>query len=254
MTLYTETRGAGAHLVLLHGWGMHSGIWGDFAERLARHYRITCVDLPGHGRSTDVLDVYDLEHLAPAVVDKLDGAVHVLGWSLGGMIAQHLAFTRPEKVKSLVLIAASPQFTSSEDWPHATPRSTLEQFARELQDDYRATLNRFLALEVQSSETARDELRLLRQRVFACGEPQFDALRGGLDVLRKDNLRASYAASNVRRLVILGRRDGLVPAGVSNDLVALHPETRIHVVEGAAHAPFLTRPDECATVIQEFLQ
>ena len=51
MSLHVEYEGAGPDLVLLHGWAMHSGIWRDVRERLARHFRLHLVDLPGHGRS-----------------------------------------------------------------------------------------------------------------------------------------------------------------------------------------------------------
>jgi pimeloyl-[acyl-carrier protein] methyl ester esterase len=254
MNLHVETRGAGTDIVMLHGWGMHSGIWEDFADALARHYRVTTIDLPGHGRSASLPTPYDLAHVARDVAAHLPASAHVLGWSLGGMIAQQIAFTTPVKVKSLTLVAASPQFVRSDDWPHATPETTLEQFAQALHQDYRATLNRFLALEVQSSDTAREELRTLRQRAFAHGEPRFDALSGGLDILRNENLRPRFAASTIPRLALLGRRDGLVPAAVADDLRQLHPATHVHVVDGAAHAPFLTRPDECVAVIREFLQ
>jgi len=49
--LHVETFGSGPDLVLLHGWGMHGGVWGDFALRLAERYRVHVIDLPGHGFS-----------------------------------------------------------------------------------------------------------------------------------------------------------------------------------------------------------
>jgi pimeloyl-[acyl-carrier protein] methyl ester esterase len=51
MALHVETFGSGPDLVLLHGWGMHGGVWGDFALRLAEHHRVHAIDLPGHGYS-----------------------------------------------------------------------------------------------------------------------------------------------------------------------------------------------------------
>ncbi|MGB5339321.1 MAG: alpha/beta fold hydrolase, partial [Gammaproteobacteria bacterium] len=51
MNLYTHTSGAGPDLLLVHGWGLHSGIWDGLAPLLEPHYRVTRMDLPGHGRS-----------------------------------------------------------------------------------------------------------------------------------------------------------------------------------------------------------
>ncbi len=239
---------------MLHGWGMHSAIWDDFALALARRYRVTTVDLPGHGRSAAMSAVYDLEQLSAGVLASVPTPAHFLGWSLGGLVAQDIAFNSPAAVSSLVLIASTPQFAQSRDWPNATRVETLEQFARALGEDYRDTLNRFLALEVQGSEMARTELRALRQLAFAHGEPQLAALVSGLNILRSTNLRPQFHSSNVDRLVLLGQRDALVPAGVANDLVTLYPQSRIHIVNGAAHAPFLTRQEECVEIVGGFLR
>ncbi|HEY0722138.1 MAG TPA: alpha/beta fold hydrolase, partial [Gammaproteobacteria bacterium] len=49
--LHIEVRGTGPDLVLLHGWGLHGGLFRSLADRLAPHFRLHLVDLPGHGRS-----------------------------------------------------------------------------------------------------------------------------------------------------------------------------------------------------------
>ena len=51
MTLHVEVSGSGPDLVLLHGWGMNAAVWGEVATALAQHFRLHCVDLPGHGAS-----------------------------------------------------------------------------------------------------------------------------------------------------------------------------------------------------------
>ena len=52
MSLQVERRGDGPDLVLLHGWGMHGGVWDELVPRLAARFRVHVPDLPGHGRST----------------------------------------------------------------------------------------------------------------------------------------------------------------------------------------------------------
>ena len=49
--LHVDSYGSGTPLVMLHGWGMHGGMWGSAVTKLAQHYRVHCVDLPGHGYS-----------------------------------------------------------------------------------------------------------------------------------------------------------------------------------------------------------
>lgn len=253
MTLAATTFGTGPDLVLLHGWGMHSGIWEEFAQRLAQQWRITLIDLPGHGGNRAHPTPYTLHTVAAQVMEYAPPRAHWLGWSLGGLIALQISQQFPARVDQLVLMASSPQFVRSSDWPHAMGTEVLAQFAGELQRDFRATVLRFLALEVQGSATAREELRLLRERVFARGEPHPDALSGGLEILRQTNLRPALNLQAQKILLLLGERDRLVPPTVGTELKRLQPQLESRVIEGAGHAPFLSHPEICAQHIADFL-
>jgi pimeloyl-[acyl-carrier protein] methyl ester esterase len=66
--IHLETFGQGKSIVLVHGWAMHTGIWREFAQRLAENYRVICVDLPGHGRS-EAIDPFTLERISAELVN-----------------------------------------------------------------------------------------------------------------------------------------------------------------------------------------
>lgn len=83
MRLHTESIGTGPDLVLLHGWAMHSGVWNGVRERLARHFRLFLVDLPGHGFSP-ACEPGTLERVVEMISDILPPSCMVCGWSLGG--------------------------------------------------------------------------------------------------------------------------------------------------------------------------
>ena len=104
MTLYTETIGDGADVVLLHGWGLHGGLFAPLAAALSVRYRVTCIDLPGHGRSPFDPAFNDLAGLARAVDQVLPPACTLVGWSLGGTAAAQLAATACPKIGRLVLV------------------------------------------------------------------------------------------------------------------------------------------------------
>lgn len=253
MTLATTKFGTGPNLVMLHGWGMHSGIWDEFAQTLAQQWRVTLIDLPGHGSNRTLPTPYTLDTVADQVVAQAPQRAHWLGWSLGGLIALQIAQQFPARVNRLVLLASSPQFLRSADWEHAMDPEVLAQFAVELQRDFRATVLRFLALEVQGSSGAREELRLLRERVFERGEPHADALAGGLEILRHTNLRPALSQQAQNILLLLGERDRLVPPTVGHELQRLQPQLESRVIAGAGHAPFLSHPEVCAQHITDFL-
>ena len=99
--LFVESTGHGPPLVLLHGWAMHSGIWGPIVAHLAHRFRVHAVDLPGHGYSAPVAPC-TLDAMAAAVDAALDAEARplaVLGWSLGGLVAMRWALARPATVR-----------------------------------------------------------------------------------------------------------------------------------------------------------
>lgn len=252
MTLHTTTTGSGPNLVMLHGWGLHSGIWQEIAESFALEFRVTTIDMPGHGQSPMDLERFDLVSVAEAVRGAAPAEAFWLGWSLGGMVAQQLALDFPESVSRLALLSSSPRFVSAEDWPHAQPVSVMETFAADLELDYRATLNRFLALEARGSDRAREELRVLRERVFSAGEPNLDALRGGLEILRYADLRADVHRLQCPTLWLFGERDGLVPAAVAGDLAVLAEDAEVEIIQGAGHAAFISHPTLFTKAVSRF--
>ncbi|WP_054775122.1 alpha/beta fold hydrolase [Methylogaea oryzae] len=148
MSLYSETFGQGPDLLLVHGWSMHSGVWGEFAQLLAWDFRVTAVDLPGHGYSPSIADT-TLAGWAEAVLAAAPPRAHWLGWSLGAHIALQAAAVHPERVECLQTIGGTPCFVQRPDWPAAMARDVFEAFSREVERDGAAALSRFLGLQAQ---------------------------------------------------------------------------------------------------------
>ena len=135
--------------MLVHGWAMHSGIWRNFAELLSQSYQVTCVDLPGHGYS-EALDEFTLEAVSMALVNAVPEPQSTwLGWSLGATVVLEIAQRFPERVSSLILLGGNPFFTQTEQWP-GMKINLLDAFAEQLHADCRATLLRFLSLQVNN--------------------------------------------------------------------------------------------------------
>ena len=249
--LHIDVRGQGPDLVLLHGWAMHSGVFAALADALAPRFTLHLVDLPGHGHSRDSTVPLALEPVVEALVERLSRATWV-GWSLGGLFAQHAAATRPHKVEGLTMLCASPRFVRGDDWPLGMSPEIFRGFALGLRSDYRATLDRFIALEAFGSDDARSEMRLLRNEVFSRGEPAAHVLADGLGLLEGSDLRASLPALAMPTLWLAGRRDRLVDPRAMQAAAAQVPRADVTVVEHAGHAPFLTHVDEVAAALSRF--
>ncbi|MFP4609844.1 MAG: pimeloyl-ACP methyl ester esterase BioH [Thiohalophilus sp.] len=246
--LHVRRIGEGPDLVLLHGWGMHSGIWHDLREPLQQEYRLHLVDLPGHGRSQHASDDFNLEQLAEmiwqSVSPQLQGPAIWLGWSLGGMAALQIALQHPDQIRALVLVASTARFSQAADWPHAMPASLLDTFAEQLAEDFQPTLQRFLALQVKGSDDARAALRRLRQRVLDNAGVNVSALQSGLAILKQADLR--HRLHEIRHLPVLmvfGEHDMLVPLPTAEALAEYFNDSPQVVIDGAGHAPFVSQPE-----------
>lgn len=210
--LFIQTRGSGdTHLVLLHGWAMHGGIFEPLARRLEAHCTLHVVDLPGHGFSRACDIALEPSACARLIAGATPPAIW-LGWSMGGLIALTAALEHPDRVRGLAMLSSTPCFVRGLDWPHGVDTDVFEQFGTDLDDAYRDTLERFLALEAMGSAHAREEIRSLRRDVYARGEPDKRILKQGLELLERTDLRARLGDLGMRSTWIAGSRDRLVPA------------------------------------------
>lgn len=248
---YTETHGSGPDVFMIHGWGMHSGVWREFSTDLAgRGFRVTLADLPGHGRSGMVAR-YDLEGLASALAELAPSGCHLVGWSLGGMIALNMAVQCPARFRTLTTVASNPRFCGDVDWPGVDPQVLLK-FSDDVLTDHHRTLMRFFGLQTWGMQDAKEQLRLLRERLEECPEPDVAALTGGLEILRVCDLRREFQALRMPVQVLLGAKDRLVPAAVAVRLQDLAGESCVHVLSRSAHLPFVTEREECARIVTRF--
>jgi pimeloyl-[acyl-carrier protein] methyl ester esterase len=256
-SLHLSVSGDGPPLVLIHGWAMHGGVFHALVDRLRDRHTLYLVDLPGHGLSRD--DATPLEF--DAVCDAIQAQVPVapwLGWSLGGMFALHAAVRDPARVPALVALCSSPCFVRGSDWRFGVSPEIFRDFAQGLADDYRGTLDRFVALEAFGSDHAKEELRELRAELFARGEPAARVLVDGLRILETVDLRPLLSRLRVPSLWIAGRRDRLVDPRAMRLAAAtieqLSPAYASFVeIEHAGHAPFLTHVDEVVAALDGFL-
>lgn len=252
MSLYVEKVGHGPDLVLLHGWGLHGGLFRPVIEALSRQFTLHLVDLPGHGRSAMLEGDYTLGAIALTVAECVPPQANWLGWSLGGRVALQAAYDG-HPIARLILVGSNPCFVQQAGWPHAMPESELLQFANSLTNDYRQTLQRFLALQSRGSERGHEELRSLRGDLFDHGEPDRAALAGGLEILRSVDLRPMLSSIEQPTLVLNGSRDTLAPLASAEYSAAQLPHGTLKVIEGAGHAPFISHPDTFIVAVEAFL-
>lgn len=251
-SLYWHTTGAGDRdLVLLHGWGLNAEVWQHIVPRLSPHFRLHLVDLPGFGRSA-AAGPLTLMQMAQQLLPQLPERATLLGWSLGGLVASQLALLRPARVSALISVASSPCFTAQAEWPGIKP-DTLTGFQQQLSDDFRRTVERFLALQTMGTENARQDARQLKEVVLSQPMPSVAALQSGLEILRQSDLRPALDALSVPFLRLYGALDGLVPRRIAGELDARWPGSPSVIMEKAAHAPFISHPEAFCGHVTQFI-
>lgn len=238
-------------IVMLHGWGMNSLVWDDLIPLLIPFYQITIIDLPGMGRSPLPEGEYTLDFLVGKVVSVAPAKAIWFAWSLGALIVQKMALVYPERIEQAFLIAGTPQFVASEDWPLAMSLSVFEKFQALLEEDWRGTLIRFLSLQCKGSETVKEDTRKLREYLFHYGLPATKALREGLVILKNTDLRNELAQVKLPITFMLGEYDVLVPSSVIDKIKTLNAQFSAHVISGASHAAHISHPQKVAAIFFE---
>ncbi len=163
MTLDYDVLGYGQEVVvLLPALGMDRRMWWPQVEEFAEHYILLPIDTGGHDPVDGSADGPSLARLAEAVVSVLDAVgiehAHVVGISMGGMIAQHLAATHQKRVRSLVLVSTTPMYP-------AESREQLEQRATEVLRDGMETVTNsalqrwFTSQFITTSSTVVERIR-----------------------------------------------------------------------------------------------
>jgi pimeloyl-[acyl-carrier protein] methyl ester esterase len=254
--LYLEVNGSGPDLVLLHGWGLNVRVWDGLVEALRDRFRVIAVDLPGHGRSAWSAGVgtpAEQAWLIHSTLASVSNRYSLLGWSLGGQIALDLAAAMPGQIDKLVLVAATPRFAQSPDWPYGMRPAAITKLATQLRQDYRQTVSDFLELQVRGSMQGSGVLDQLRHALFVHGQAQPAALEAGLNTLSTSDLRPTLSHVRVPTLVIGGQNDRITAPAASRALAEALPDARYVEMHRAAHAPFLSHRKEFAALVGNFL-
>lgn len=236
--LYWHSCGEGADIVLIHGWGMNGAVWQQTVTELSKHYRVHVVDLPGFGHSHQSSFI-NMDDLAQQVLASAPQHATWIGWSLGGLLATHIALNHPLRVTKLITVASSPKFAAERSWRGIQP-NVLSAFTEQLVEDFQLTIERFMALQAIGSPSARQDVKQLKKAVLSRPTPNPDALLAGLKLLADIDYRAELERLTIPVLRLYGRLDGLVPIKVASDVERLMPHSDQYVFSDSSHAPFMT--------------
>lgn len=247
-----EERGRGSPLLLVQGLGYARWGWEPIADLLAERFRVVLLDNRGIGESEAPPGPYTAEEMAGDVVQVLDQAgissAHVVATSLGGMIAQELALTFPERVEKLILVCTTPGGASAFAMPEVTVRLIAEAPAL----DPLVALRRFVenALAPGAPDDLVEEILAHRLRTAQPPAAWLAQAAAGQAFDVWDRLPALERPT----LVLHGTADVVVDPRNADLLAARIPEAELELFPGCGHLLYWERPEAFVARVGEFVE
>ena len=233
-------------IALLHGFTQTAGCWGPFADKLSATHSVVAIDLPGHGGSGEVRA--DLEQTTALVASSIERSI-VIGYSLGGRIALHLALGHPQLVERLVVIGATGGLDSEEE--RAERRVADESLADHLEDiGVDVFLDEWLSQPMFASLTAEQSFRELRATNSAAGLASSLRLCG---TGTQESLWSRLGELTMPVLVIAGANDEKFTHLGHRLVESIGTNASIQLIDNAGHSAQLENPTATASVITKWL-
>lgn len=261
-----QEHGAGAPMVLVHGWGVSGAAFEAQIQALSAHYRLVIPDLPSHGASPPFPENGAFSLLA----DSLAALIHrlgleqplLVGWSLGAMVCWDLLLRKskpagggPEtSFRGLVSVDIMPRVLAGEDWRYGLGAAWMSEFDISL-EAMRADWPAFCASFVPGIFAKRNEQRLAdtiaRTRKVAEGNDATGAIRLWQQMLAQD-FRARLGRLELPAMFIAGGQSRLWEEGASQWMAGHLPAWRHLLFEGSGHSPQLEEPERFNQTILDF--
>ncbi len=236
-------------IVFVHGWGMNAKAWQPMVDSCPAAFEPLLLELPGHGQARQQIFPHQLDELVEGLLEQAPASAVWCGWSLGALAGLGAALRHADRMQGLVLIAGTPRFMQSADWPAGTPVALFREFAQRMADDSSAGWRRFMLLCLQGDPLARQRAREFTACVQAGGMPSSQALQAGLAVLENTDLRSELKRIQQPVRLICGGQDTVCSAQASHWLQRQCGWPLLEIEAG--HAPHWARPDQVWKAIDE---
>ena len=248
---YVEAGGGPRTLLCLHGIGSDTSSFHHQMDAFAG-WRVVAWSMPGYGGSESRMDPPDFAHLSDRLgtfIEGLGGPVHLLGHSIGGMIALDHALRRADQVSSLVLLATTPRFGGRDDsFREAFLKARLGPLDAGLGMAEMAARS---APHLVGPDTAPGEIAHVERRLAAVPEATW---RGILRCLVTFDRADDLGKVSCPAMTVSGSVDRNAPPATMEKMAARIPGARYRCIEGAGHMPHQEKPQDFNALLAAFLK
>jgi len=249
----TDTGGDKPALLFVHGIMMDQSVWEHQVAAFSNTHRVVCVDLRGFGASTTTSTGTTFEDHCDdllVIVSELDlKDVTLIGWSMGGAIAQIVAAQYGERFKQFVMLDTTPQLIADDNFPYALPGEAAQQLGGLLMEDFAAGCGAFCGMIASENAAVVEKLTAIASATDVGVAMTAFGISGGRNQL------AELSQITAPTTVMCGRNDAICMPAASEMMAQTIPGCSKGVVwiEDAGHAPFLTQPEAFNAALREIL-
>jgi pimeloyl-ACP methyl ester carboxylesterase len=249
---YYELLGEGEPLLLIPGLGVTASVWDPIAGDLAQHFSLILVDNRGMGRSLARREPTTLNDFCSDLVELLDHLqverAHVLGLSLGGVIAHRFAVDHGSRINRLVLASCTDRFT-----PYLRHIALLlGQTLRRMRSNAFAQTMEVMGTSPQYLDAQPDLVdQRIREKCAQNIPPRAIGRQLRCIASSKNETEDPVLAPT---LVVAGEHDFLIPNCYAREMASRIPGSRFVMIPGGGHNPLVECPDQTLPLITEFLK
>ncbi|MCJ7509284.1 MAG: alpha/beta hydrolase [Dehalococcoidia bacterium] len=253
--LYYEVHGQGEPLVLIMGLGTNAHGWDLQIPTFSREFRVVAFDNRGCGRSDKPASSYSIRMFADDTVGLMDAlgiaSAHVYGVSMGGMIAQELALSYPQRVWTLVLGATSCGGPQAIDGPPENLALMVSISRLGPEEAAEKTLPLLYSGEFIDQKRQKLIARALAQAELRSPP---EAFARQLQAIMRHDAYDRLPQLRCPTLIILGSEDKIIPAENSSILAGRIPGAELVVLPKAGHGYVVERAEESNAIVLDFLR
>jgi 3-oxoadipate enol-lactonase/4-carboxymuconolactone decarboxylase len=233
-------------VLLLHSIGTSLEIWSPQARALSRAFLVIRPDLRGHGLSEVPAGPYTIDQLVDDAMGLMDAlkvqSAHIVGLSLGGLVAQRFAQRAPDRVRRLALVSTALAIGTEALWRDRAQRVRKEGLA--------GLADEIVARWVPPAASDSSEARALRCILMRTAP---EAYAGACEAIGGTDLSAGAKDVKATTLVVAGDRDIATPLASARTLVDSIPSATLVVIDRVAHVPNFDPEDRLSAILLGFL-
>lgn len=246
-----DVSGNGPAVVFLHGFLENKEIWNDYALFLSKSYKVICIDLPGHGESSNFGYCLSMEMMGEAVMTVLKSLsirrFYLIGHSMGGYVSMSIAEFFPDNIKGLCL------FHSTADNDSAQKKKERQKVIKVVQRDKKIFIRESIPnLFNTEHKPYKRAIKSIQKIAFSMPAQAIIAALEGMRIRKNREIVMKFAPYPV--LYIIGEKDNVLPFKKLIQESKLSERAEYLLLKETGHMGFIENPEGCLNGIKKFLK